>query len=195
MGEEGEGKIQKLYGNFTFHVSLCFTHHVHWWDGWTKEGNLTKKENSIKEENSAKEKDVEILIYSTLELALTHIGQTINGRKIVGIRVVKVEHHDTSVGVEDSPCVDTRISGQIDAGKEAVVEEEELKRLRDKESMSSETQVESVVDFASQDEEGVDWSEVEGQRSLGLIVASESSADGMVLEKMTRHSHDDIRIF
>ncbi|XP_059071576.1 uncharacterized protein LOC131868124 [Cryptomeria japonica] len=79
-----------------------------------------------------------------------------------------------------------------DVGKEVDVEEEELKRFREKECMPSEPQVESSADY--QDEEGADWSEVARQRSLGLIVASESSADGMALEKMTRHSHDDVRL-
>ncbi|XP_057818429.2 ATPase family gene 2 protein-like [Cryptomeria japonica] len=42
-----------------------------------------------------------------------------------------VEHHDALVGIDDGLCIDSRISGQRDGGKEVVVEEEELRRLRD----------------------------------------------------------------
>lgn len=55
--------------------------------------------------------------------------------------------------------------------------------------MPSETQVETAIE--SQDEEDVDWSEVAEQGGLGEIMASESSADGMALEKIKRHSDDD----
>ncbi|XP_057865448.2 uncharacterized protein LOC131073097 [Cryptomeria japonica] len=156
MEEEGEGKTYNFYGRFTFHVKLCFKRRVHWWDGWKKEGD------SVEEENPAKEKDVGILICSPLEPALALIGQTVNGREVVGIRVVKVEHHD-------SPCIDAGISKLKDVEKVVVVKEGELKRLWEEECMPLETQAESAVD--SQNEEGADWSEVAGQGGgLGEIL-------------------------
>lgn len=52
--------------------------------------------------------------------------------------------------------------------------------------MPRETQVEFAIDFTSQgEEEDADWNEVSKQ----------SSADGMSLEKMTRYSHDNVRLF
>ncbi|GLJ05887.1 hypothetical protein SUGI_0027430 [Cryptomeria japonica] len=78
MEEEGEGKIHNFYVSFTFHVKLCFKRHVHWWDGWKKEGN------SVEKENPTKEKDVGILICSPLELALAFTIQTVNGQKLLG---------------------------------------------------------------------------------------------------------------
>lgn len=180
MEEEGEGKTYNFYGSFTFHVKLCFKRHVHWCDGWKKEGD------SVEEEDLVKEKDVGILICSPLEPALALIGHTVNGREVIGIRVVKVECHD-------SPYIDAGISKLKDAEKEVVVEEDELKRLREEECMPSETQVESVVD--SRDEEGADWSEAAEQGGLGEILASESSIDGMALAKIKRHSHDDDNLY
>lgn len=72
--------------------------------GWLEEkGELNGRGESNKE------KDVGILICSYLEPSLVVIGQTVNGQEVVGICVVKVESCDASVGVEDSPYIDTRI--------------------------------------------------------------------------------------
>ncbi|XP_059072088.1 uncharacterized protein LOC131872593 [Cryptomeria japonica] len=92
--DEEEGKIWEIYNGFTY-----FKHCVHWWDGGKKE------DNSVEEEE-----DVGFVSYSTLNAVVACIGQTFDGHEIDVTSVVKVEHHDVSIGINDGPYVEFGIS-------------------------------------------------------------------------------------
>lgn len=92
--------------------------------------------------------------FSNLNAAVPCIGQTLDGREIDVVSMVKVEHHDTSIRIDvDGPYVEFGISWQKISEKETMTEEkyktkEENKRLWAEEWVPSKTQIESTIEFA-----------------------------------------------